>query len=285
MTRPTLAGGLLAVLLSACGGDPGAGSTEAPESATAQRVVTLAPHLAELVFAAGAGETLVGVSAYTDYPPEAAALPIVGDAFGVDQEQLRLLRPDVVLAWANGMPASTVDELRASGLDVVPLDTSTLASIAETLETIGQMTGNATAAAREAQQFEDGIDALRQRYAARQSVRVFYQISERPLYTINGDHFISEMLEVCGARNIFEDLSELAPAVDVEAVLARAPDAILGGGRSDALDEWQRFEALPATRLDNLLRVESDHLARASTRLISAGEVLCDVIDDARSRL
>ena len=82
------------------------------------RVVTLAPNLAELVYAAQAGDKLVGISAYTDYPPAAAELPIISDAFLVDQEQLALVRPDLLLAWENGTPAHVIDQLRQAGFRV-----------------------------------------------------------------------------------------------------------------------------------------------------------------------
>ncbi len=251
----------------------------------ASRVVTLAPHLAELVFAAGAGDRLVGVSAYTDYPPAAAELPVISDAFTVDQEALRLLDPDLVLAWASGMPASTIGELRATGLNVVTIDTSSLGGIADSLRRVGQLVGNAETAAAAAADYEAGLDALREEFGGRRSVAVFFQISSRPLYTINGRHFISELIEICGGINVFADLSELAPAIDVEAVLAADPDAIISSGSVESLDAWQRFESLKANRFDNRLVVDADHLARASPRLDSAGRALCEQIERARENL
>ncbi len=251
----------------------------------ASRVVTLAPHLAELVFAAGAGDRLVGVSAYTDYPPAAAALPVISDAFTVDQEALRLLDPDLVLAWASGMPASTIEELRATGLTVVTLETSSLTRIADSLRRVGELVGNPEAADAAALDYEAGLDALREEFGGRSSVAVFFQISSRPLYTINGRHFISELIGLCGGTNVFAELSELAPAIDVEAVLAANPDAIISSGSPESLDAWQRFETLKANRYDNRLIVDSDHLARASPRLDSAGRALCEQIERARQNL
>lgn len=268
----------------------GCGPASPPPTADATdespRLVTLAPHLAELVFAAGAGNRLVGVSAYTDYPEEAAALPLVGDAFTVDQERLRLLAPDAVLAWQSGMPAHRIAELETAGFNVVPVMTASLADISKALLTIGELAGTAEVAAAEAARFEAGLHELAAEYAERRPIRVFYQISSRPLYTISGEHFISELITLCGGRNVFADLNELAPAVDVEAVLARRPEAIVGGssGGGDAFAEWRRFETLPAVRDGNLLAVDAVHLGRASTRLADAGRRLCAVIDDARGR-
>ncbi len=275
---------LFAALLAAgCSSETPVADTERPGAA--QRVVTLAPHLAELMFAAGAGGQLVGVSAYTDYPPEAAGLPLVGDAFTVDLEQLRLLDPDLVLAWQSGMPAHTIDGLENAGFRVVTLTTRTLDDIAVALEAIGRLTGNEASAAREAERFRGRIAALESRFAAAMPVRVFFQVSVRPLYTVNGDHFISELIEVCGGRNVFAELSELAPAIDVEAVLASDPDAVIVGSAEADLDPWRRFETLTATRAGNLLTVDAEHLARASSRLDAAGARLCEVLVQARQNL
>lgn len=274
---------IAALLLAGCGRDAPAPPEGDPGGA--RRVVTLAPHLAELMVAAGAGEQLVGISAYTEYPPEVAGLPLVGDAFTVDLEQLRLLDPDLVLAWGSGMPRHTIEGIEAAGFRVVTLTTRTLDDVAVAVEEIGRLTGNATSAAREARRFRERIAALESRFGGETPVRVFFQVSARPLYTINGEHFISELIEVCGGQNIFAALTELAPAIDVEAVLARDPEAVIVGSGAAGLDPWRSFETLTATRAGNLLAVDADHLARASTRLDDAGERLCEVIVEARRNL
>ena len=269
--------------LTACADDQARDTSENSEPFT--RVVTLAPHLAELAFAAGAGPQIVGVSAYSDYPEAATALPIVSDAFTVDQEMLRVLAPDLVLAWASGMPASTIEQLKSTGLNVVTIDTRGLDDIAAAVRRIGELTGQEQAARAEAERFETSLAALADEYANRRKVRVFYQISARPLYTINGRHFISELLGICGGVNVFESLDELAPAIDVEAVLASNPEAIVTLGSPEALGLWERFEALDANRFGNRVLVEAEHLARASTRLDSAARELCERLEIARQRL
>jgi len=271
----------LLVLLAACAPEPDA----APDTAPASRIVALAPHLAELVYAAGAGDTLVGVSAYTDYPAEAGELPVVSDAFTVDQERLRLLSPDLVLAWDSGMPAHMIDGLKQSGFRVVTLRTRSLADIEESLMTIGRLAGRTAQARAAAHRFRNAIEEIRERYASAASIRVFFQVSARPLYTINGEHFISELIEACGAVNVFAGLGELAPAIDVEAVLAADPEAIITGSDSAQLETWRRFSTLSATRAGNLLTIDAPHLSRASTRLDDAARTLCAIIDTARRNL
>lgn len=273
----------IAFVLVGCSRPPSTSPTDA--NGSAERIVTLAPHLAELVFAVGAGAQLVGVSAYTDYPPEAARLPSVGDAFTVDIESLRILEPDLVLAWDSGMPPHAIEGLRLAGFRVETIRTQNLSDIVDAFERIGRLAGRNEQAWIEANRFREAIADLEREFESARPVRVFFQVSVRPLYTINGDHFISELIEVCGGENVFADLSELAPAVDVEAVLSSNPEAIIAGSPASDLSMWSRFDGLLATQYDNLLTVDAEHLARASGRLDDAGKRLCGLIDGARRRL
>lgn len=250
----------------------------------ALRVITLAPHLAELVYAAGAGEYLVGVSAYSDYPHEATTLPLVGDAFVVDQERLALLKPDMLLAWQSGTPQHVVDELSKQGYRVEVIRTQTLEDVAAALETIGKLTGNATRGAQAAQQFRQGLQMLTVRFSRADPIRVFYQIQKRPLYTIGGDHYVSELIALCGGQNIFSDLVSLAPSVAVEAVLERNPEILLVSSdtEADALDEWDRWPDLAANRYGNRYVMPANEIGRPTPRLLLAGEALCKAIRQGR---
>lgn len=262
-------------------------AADEPVIPPANRIVALAPHLAELVFAAGAGEALVGTSAYTDHPPAAAAVPVVSDAFTVDQEQIALLEPDLVLAWKSGTPVRLVDELRRQGYRVAQIETRRLADIPAALEYIGELTGREAEASRVAVRFSADLDALRDAHAADAKVSVFYQVSSRPLYTVSGDHYIGEIIELCGGRNVFAALSELAPAVDVEAVVHRDPEVLLAGSADGSLpfDDWSRFPGLAANRYGNRFVVDADAIGRPSLRLVDAARAVCKRLDDARERI
>lgn len=249
------------------------------------RIVTLAPHLAELVYAAGAGETLVGVSAYSNYPPAVKALPHIGDAFLIDQEQLLLLQPDILLAWESGTAVRTVDKLRRRGYRVEVIRTNGLKDIADALKTIGHLTGHSAEADSAAAEFLADIDQLRVADAQNETLRVFYQISSRPLYTVNGDHYVSELIALCGGANIFSDLGALAPLVSEEAVLVRDPELMIAGRFADGdelLDDWRRWPALTASVLDNFFYVPMDLLARPTPRLAEAGTIICEILEEAR---
>ncbi|MBT8087078.1 MAG: ABC transporter substrate-binding protein, partial [Gammaproteobacteria bacterium] len=169
-----------------------------PAAGAKSRIVTLAPNLTELVYAVGAGDTLVGVSAWSDYPPAARALPIIGDAFTLDQEQLALLDPELLLVWESGTPARTIDELRKRGFKVAVIRTRGLADIAAAMRRIGALTGRQQAAATAAEQFLANLESLRTAHQGAEPINVFYQVSARPLYTINNEHYVSELIELCG---------------------------------------------------------------------------------------
>ncbi len=277
---------LLAVALSNPGCDSRSGEPRAPghgeEPAT--RIVTLAPHLAELVSAVGAGDRLVGVSAYTDRPPRAAALPVVGDAFSLDQERLALLEPDLLLAWASGTPEHVLDELRGRGYRVEAVRTRGLADVAEALLRIGELTGHREQAARTAAHFRSELARLAARYRKAPPVSVFYQVSQQPLYTINGEHYVSELIETCGGQNVFADLGDLAPMVSVEAVLARNPEVMLASSDNppDVFAVWQRWPDLAVNRYANFFFLPANEIGRPTPRLLEAGETLCRNLDQAR---
>ncbi len=266
------------------------GACSKPESepepvGTAARVVTFAPHLAEMMFAVGAGEALVGVSAWSDFPREVLELPQVGDAFTIDQEQLSLLQPDLLLVWASGMPAHTVDDLRAGGYRVEAITTRSLADVADAMVRIGELTGHDETARAAATQFSSALESLRRKYEAAEAIDVFFQISTRPLYTVSREHFISEIIELCGGRNVFDDVVRFAPSVSVEAVLSRNPEVMLAGTNlgDDAFDEWSRWPTLAAARYGNQFLLPDETIGRPSPRLALAAQSVCLALDRARA--
>lgn len=257
-----------------------------PPRATLSRIVALAPNLTELVFAAGAGETLVGVSAYSDYPPAALDLPIIGDAFTVDHEQLALLKPDALLAWESGIPAHVVEEMRHVGYRVEVIRSRSLKDVAIALRRIGELTGHEAEANEAAAAFTAGLQSLQQRFASEHTISVFYQVARRPLYTVNGEHYVSELISLCGGENIFADLNTLAPAIAVEAVVERNPEVMLASSDAgdDAFAEWKRWPNLAAVRLGNQYLMPADEIVRATPRLLIAGEALCKALQISREK-
>jgi iron complex transport system substrate-binding protein len=256
-------------------------------AAPAQRIVSLAPHLTELTFAAGAGDRLVGTVEFSDQPAEARAVPRIGDAFRVDFERLLALRPDAVLVWNTGTPAATIERLEALHLPVVRLTTQRLADIPDALRRIGELAGTQSEAAQAADRFERDVAALRAEYRDRRVVSVFLQVNERPLYTVNGRHIMSELVELCGGRNVFADLTDLAPAIGVEAVIAADPEVILAAvnDAEDARAQWRKFRHIRAVSAGNVHVLPADDVSRATTRLVVGGREVCRTLDTARARL
>lgn len=251
----------------------------------ADRIVSLAPHLSELLFDAGAGDALVGAVAYSDYPPAAREVPRVGDAFRVDLERIVALEPDLVLAWESGNPADAVSRLRELGVPVLVTETRELADIPRLVGVLGRLAGTGATAGRAMERFRRRIDSLREQYAESETVRVFFQATARPLYTVGGRHVITEVIELCGGRNVFDSLGDLAPTVGEEAVMAADPRVIVAGsqpGEPKPLERWRRWPAMRAVSSGHLYRMDGDLIHRATTRIAKGAEQLCRILDEAR---
>ncbi|MBE7427449.1 MAG: cobalamin-binding protein [Ideonella sp.] len=258
-------------------------------AAPARRVVSLAPHLTELMFAVGAGDRVVGTVEYADFPDAAKRLPRVGDSALLDLERIAALQPDLVLVWRHGNSPQQLQRLATLRLPTYASEARTLADIARTLRDLGVLAGTQAVAGQRAQQFEDAVAALRARYAGRRPLQVFYQIWSQPLITINGEHLISQVLGLCGAHNVFAGQKLLTPTVTEEAVLLADPDAIVAGW-SDSygpspLARWHRLSALRAVRQGHLLQVDPDLLHRQSDRVVLGARELCEKLDAVRDTL
>lgn len=257
-------------------------------AAPAQRIVSLAPHITELLYAAGAGERLVAVGSYSDYPPAARALPQVGSHSSIDYEHLLALQPDLVIAWQSGNGGRTIERLRALGLTVFVSEPRRLEDIPRTLERFGQLAGSSTSATPAAQAFRQRLQQLAEEYAQRPRLQVFYQIWNAPLMTINGEQVISQVIRLCGGENIFADLPTLAPQVNLEAVLAADPEVIVAsevGPQPPAwLYDWRRWPQLKAVQQGNLFFLPSDLIQRHGPRILEGAELLCQQLAQARAR-
>jgi iron complex transport system substrate-binding protein len=251
----------------------------------AQRIVTLAPGLTELAFAAGAGDRLAGVSAWSDYPEAARRLPRVGDAARLDAERILLLGPDLLLAWRSGNPAGEVARLERLGLPVFALEPARLADVPRVLRTIGALAGTEAAAERAAAGFEAEMEALRSRYGARPRVAVFYEIWDEPLLTVNREHIISDVIALCGGRNVFADAPLLTPAVSPESLLAADPDVIVASLSTDNAAAARKLRKVPSLRAaarGRVFVVPPDLIQRATPRIIEGARQVCEALEHAR---
>ncbi|MGF6843639.1 iron complex transport system substrate-binding protein [Paraburkholderia youngii] len=261
-------------------------------AAPAQRVISLAPHVTELLYAAGGGPKMVGAVSYSDYPPEAKQLPRVGDNKALDLERIVALKPDLIVVWRHGNAQRQLERLRELHVPLFFSEPRRLDDIAVSLTKLGRLLGTSASADAAAAAYRDDIGRLRARYANRPVVSVFYQVWDRPLMTLNGEHMISDVITLCGGRNVFADLQPLVPTVSTEAVLAANPQAIVtaapGATQPDTtlpqLDAWRAWPRLAAVANDNLFAIDGDLINRPAPRIAQGARQLCEDLELARSR-
>ncbi|GMR04088.1 MAG: cobalamin-binding protein [Gammaproteobacteria bacterium] len=253
----------------------------------ARRIVSLAPHITEMLYAAGAGSHVVGAVEYSDYPEAAKDIPRVGSGAGLDLEAIVALRPDLIVAWQSGNPTWQVERLRTLGFSIYVTEPRRMQDIAKDIERLGQLAGTSAVADKASRVFLDEYRKLRDRYAQRPKVTVFYQILDPSLMTVNGDHLVSEVIRLCGGYNIFSDLPILASAVGSEAVLQANPKVIVAGGTQSAWRRWRaywrRWTQLDAVRNNQLYLIRAELIHRHSPRILEGSKILCEALEQSRS--
>ena len=258
-------------------------------SMPAQRVVSLAPHATELLFAAGAGARVVGVSAYSDYPQAARSLPQLSGGMRLDMERILALRPDLAGAWQSGITRADLEKLAAFGIPVFFAEPQRLNAVPDTLIRLGRLTGSESQAQAAAARYREELVSLRARYRDRTPVRVFFVIGMQPLMTLSHAHLASDVLALCGARNVFAASDLLAPEVGMEAVMLQDPDVILFsdelGTADDVRDWWRERAALRAVRANRIYSVPAELVLRQTPRVLQGVRHTCEALDAARASL
>lgn len=250
--------------------------------AAAERVVSLAPSLTDMVLELGAADRLAGLLDGGPRPESLKSLPSVGRYGQVNLEQILALQPDLLLVWPGAVPEAQLQRLKSAGIPVYVADPHRLEDISQQFRELGEHLGRAEQGRELAEAFDARLVQLRAQYHREQPLRVFYQVWDRPLYTVGGRQIISEALEVCGGRNLFADLDLPAPQVGQEAVLARDPQVILAASE-DQLRDWTRMQQLSATRLKQLWVVPDRDLEKPSFAMLDATEKLCRLLAGAKA--
>jgi len=250
----------------------------------AQRVISLAPHVTELLFAAGGASHVVGVVAYSDFPEAAKALPQVGSNRELDMERILALKPDLFVVWRHGSSERQIDMVRKLGVPVFHSEPHKLEDIPESVARLGQLMGTDSVARPAADDLKRQLAALRAKYANRPVVRSFYQVWDKPLYTLNGEHIVTDALRLCGGENIFARLPVTAPVVTVEGVLQENPEAIFATAEKNygGVSMWKSYGTLTAVRNDNLFTIDGNLLNRSGPRMIAGAAMLCEKLELAR---
>jgi len=253
----------------------------------AQKIISLAPHITELIFSAGAGEKISATDDYSDYPEAAKSITRIGDANHLDIETILSLQPDLIVAWGNGQSHDHfIRKLIHLKQTVYISSPVNLEDIPRTVENLGKLAGTYPVARQRSQEFRNTLKAIIDEYSKRSLVTVFYEIWHQPLFTINGQHVISKVIQICGGENIFTDLSILSPEVSIESVIAADPDAIIASGdgkrRPPWLDDWLKWPTIMAVRNNHLDYIEPDLIQRHTFRILQGARILCEQLQRAR---
>jgi iron complex transport system substrate-binding protein len=252
----------------------------------AQRVVSLAPHVTELLFAAGGGPKIVAAVEYSDFPEAAKRIPRIGDNREIDIERLIAMKPDLLVVWRHVGFDRQLDQLRRLGIPMFFSEPRRLIDIPDDIVRLGRLLGTDSAAWQTAARLRNRLAGLKARYADESPVRLFYQVWDKPLYTLNGDHIVSDAIRLCGGINIFAKMDIIAPNVTIESVLKEDPEAILGTAENNpaggGVEMWTHYPALTAVKRGNLLTMNGDLLNRSGPRMIDGTAVLCEKLDLVR---
>ena len=254
---------------------------------SAQRIISLAPHITETLFAAGAGGKIVGAVAYSDYPEAAKNIPRVGGYPSLDLEKIIALKPDLVIAWSSGNNIKQVERLSAFGLKVFMSEPRHPQDIANTIKRFGILAGTDKIATKSAEEFLQHYQSLKKHFSSKEKVKVFYQIWNTPLMTVSGQHLISNIINLCGGINVFSDLNALTPKISIEAVIASGAEVIVAGGmgkkRPEWVAQWKPWPQLPAVKKQQIYFINPDILQRVGPRILQGADQLCNILDKARN--
>ncbi|OON59092.1 cobalamin-binding protein [Massilia sp. KIM] len=252
----------------------------------AERVISMAPHVTEMLFAAGGGKRIVGAVNYSDYPEAAKSIPRIGSNREIDIERVIALKPDLIIAWMHNSSERQIEMVKQLGVPVFQSDPQTLDNIPDNVVRLGLLMGTEAEAQANASQLRQQLVSLRARYANRPPVRTFYQVWDKPLYTLSGKHIITDALRLCGGENIFDKLTVTAPIVSVESVLQADPEVIFGTAEKNygGVGLWKPYGTMHAVRKDNLFTLDGDLLNRAGPRMVLGTAALCEKLELARQR-
>ncbi|SEK23864.1 iron complex transport system substrate-binding protein [Ectothiorhodospira marina] len=256
--------------------------------APARRIISLAPHITENLFAVGAGDQIVGTVNYSDYPQAAEDIPRVGSYKQLDLESILALEPDLVVAWESGNVRAQLERLEALGYPLYFSNPQTFEQLASGLARLGRLSGHVTGGEEAETQVRHTLAELEDRYGQQPPVTVFYQVWDRPLMTLNEEHLISQAIHLCGGENIFGHLDTLVPRLNREVILAADPEAIIGGGMGEDnpqwVEDWRRWSDMTAVQRDNLFFIPPSLIQRPTPRILEGTRMICDFLETARER-
>ena len=258
--------------------------------APVKRVISLSPHITELLYAAGVDKQIVGTVSYSDYPPAAQKIPVIGSFEKVDYEKILALQPDVIIYWGSGNPQNMINGIKELKLKLFNSEPKNFEDVARSIKMFGKLLGTQGVADNNARQYMDRLNALRKKYAnhTKEKVRVFYQVWNQPLMTVNKTHLINDVIEFCGGENVFAALHNIAPTIDMESVIKKNPDVIISGmakGREEWLQDWQKWPTISAVKNAHVYAIDAGLLVRQTPRILDGTQKMCEILQGIHSQV
>jgi len=252
-----------------------------------QRIISLAPHATELLFAAGATDQIVGTVSYSDYPEAAKKVPLIGSYNQIDIERIMFKKPDLIVAWSGGNSIEQIKKLKSLGLNVFISEPKVFEDVAKNIRSMGKLMATEKIADRVASNFLVELEQLKKDYPAAKPVRVFYQVWNEPLMTISDGHLISQVIAFCSGENIFGDLDIIAPRVSVEAVIEKNPDVIVAGMTKDRalwLKQWNKWTIIKAVKNQHVYAIDASLVIRQTPRILQGTRKMCEYLSRVRAQ-
>ncbi|GIU13882.1 cobalamin-binding protein [Shewanella sp. MBTL60-007] len=250
----------------------------------AKRIVALSPHSVEMLYAIGAGESIVATTDHADFPEAALAIPRIGGYYGIQIERVLELEPDLVVVWGSGNKAEDIERIKELGFRVFDSNPQTLEAVADELESLGELTGHQVQAAKVAADYREKLKQLRIDNAAKSEVSVFYQLWSTPLMTVAKNSWIQQIIAVCHGDNVFVDAASDYPQVSLETVVLKQPEVILQSQDEGNIVgvNWSKWAEIPAVKNGHIYQLNADLLHRAAPRALLGVEELCEALDKSR---
>lgn len=263
----------------------------------AKRIIALAPHIVENLFSAGLGDSIVGAVEHSDFPEAAKRLPRVGSAAGVSLEKIIALKPDLVIYWHGGSDSKIMERISTLGIPVYADSPRRLKDISRSILDFATLGNTKESAQQQIAAFKQTLKQLKKpnqdlepTNASRKAppLQVFYQIGHQPLRTLNGQHYVSDVIRLCGGQNIFADAEQIAPVVSLEALMRRNPDVILIGTQDfkalTPAPRWLGIEHLWAVKHNQFHSINPDWLHRPTLRTAKAAQHVCQHLQLAKAK-
>jgi iron complex transport system substrate-binding protein len=251
------------------------------------RIISLAPHVTELLYAAGATNQVIAAVSFSDYPEQAKKLPRVGSYNKFDLESIIALKPDLIVAWKSGNPDEQLKSVEKLGYKMFYSEPRNLKDVANEIQQLGALLNTQSIANNTANNYLKKLSKLKIKYSKKEKVGVFYQVWSDPLFTINRKHIISRVIDLCGGLNVFSELDVLSPRVSIEAVIEKNPEVIVIGmaeSRKEWLGEWNQWHGMAAVKNNNIYPVNADLIVRHTPRILEGAQLMCEHLDKVRNK-